>query len=228
MKRLSIQHWQREQQPRERLIDHGPEALTDAELLAILIGSGNAEESAVALTTRLLDSCNRNLNSLGKYSLAELMQYKGIGQAKAVTILAACELGKRRQLQAAEERQRFASAQDIYQYMLPTMQDLDVEEAWALLLNQNFRLIKRIQLSRGGITETAIDVRLLIKEALLAGATTVAFCHNHPSGNAQPSRDDDRLTENIQKACSLMRLYLLDHVIVTDGRYYSYREQGKL
>lgn len=228
MKKLSINEWSRDQQPRERLIDHGSEMLSDAELLAILIGSGNNEESAVALVNRILDDCNRNLNTLGKRTLNELMQYKGIGEAKAVSILAACELGRRRAKEMPEERLAIDSAEAVYNLMHPQLQDKDIEEAWIVLLNQRFRLIKTRLISRGGITETAVDVRLILREALLANATVVALCHNHPSGNAKPSRDDDHLTDCVKKACDLMRIHLLDHVIITDGQYYSYHEHGKL
>lgn len=228
MKKLNINEWAEADRPREKLIQKGPAALSDAELLAILIGSGSADESAVALMRRLLHDCNDNLHSLGKRTLDQLMDYKGIGQAKAVSILAACELGRRRQQTEAEERQQINSSDAIYQLMRPQMQDLDVEEAWVLLLNHNYRLIKYLCLSRGGITETAVDVRLIVKEALLANATVVAICHNHPSGNLRPSRDDDQLTKRVNEACQLMRLHLLDHVIITERGYYSYHDQGRL
>ena len=145
-----------------------------------------------------------------------------------ITVLAACELGKRRQSEKAQEREDLGSPRAIYEYMHPKMQDLDTEEAWVILMNQNYKLIKAERLSHGGITETAVDVRLIVKAALMNNATIVAFCHNHPSGNTHPSKDDDRLTERVRKACEVMRLYLLDHVIVTDGNYYSYREKGRL
>lgn len=148
--------------------------------------------------------------------------------AKAITILAACELGKRRAREKAEERADLGSATAIYNYMHPIMQDLDVEEFHVLLMNQRFKLIKAIRLSHGGITETAVDVRLIMKEAILNNATVLVACHNHPSGTLRPSKDDDRLTESIRKACETLRVYFLDHVIVTDGGYYSYREEGKV
>jgi DNA repair protein RadC len=226
--KLSINQWAEEDRPREKLAAMGAEALTNAELLAILIGSGNTEESAVDLMKKILGKCGNSLNTLGKMSIRELMDFKGIGEAKAISILAACELGKRRQSEEVAQRKDLGSALAIYQFMRPKMQDLDVEEAWVVLLNQNYKLIKAEKLSHGGITETAVDVRLLVKSALLNNATIVALVHNHPSNNTRPSRDDDRLTERVKKACEVMRLYLLDHVIVTDGAYYSYREQGKL
>ena len=228
MSRLSINEWAEEDRPREKLQALGAECLSNAELLAILIGSGSTDESAVALMKRIMNDCSNNLNTLGKMSIRELTAYKGMGPAKAITILAACELGKRRQKTQVEERRRLSSPQDIYEYMHPTMQDLDVEEAWVLLLNQGFRLIKPVRLSHGGISETAVDIRLIMKEAIVNNATVIALCHNHPSNNLFPSRNDDNLTRNVKKACETMRIHFLDHVIVTDGAYYSYNEKGRL
>ena len=230
MNKLSINQWAEEDRPREKLMKHGAATLTNAELLAILIGSGSQDESAVDLMKRVLADCGNNLNTLGKKTIDELTggRYKGLGPAKAVTIIAACELGKRRQAEKAEERRKLDSAAAIYEYMLPKMQDLPEEEAWVLLMNQNFKLIKSVMLSHGGITETAVDIRLAVKNALLCNATVLALCHNHPSGNTRPSSDDDRLTQRMKKACELMRLHFLDHLIVTDGRYYSYSEEGRL
>ena len=228
MEKLSINQWAEEDPPREKLAALGPEALSNAELLAILIGSGNTDESAVELMKRILNSCNNNLNTLGKMSVHELMQFKGIGEAKAITILAACELGKRRQREQAEERPDLGTATRMYNYLHTHMQDLDVEEAWLLLMNQNFRLIKSVRLSHGGITETAVDVRLIMKEAVLCNATILALAHNHPSGSTRPSHDDDQLTDRVRKACDFMRIHFADHVIITDGAYYSYHEQGRI
>lgn len=228
MTKLNINQWAEEDRPREKLMRQGAESLTNAELLAILIGSGSAEQSAVDLMKDILSDCNNNLNTLGKMTISQLQRYKGMGPAKAITILAACELGKRRQLSKPEERLELGSATAIYNYMHPKMQDLDVEESWILLMNQAFKLIKAVRLSHGGISETAVDVRVIMKEAVLSNATVLALTHNHPSNNANPSRNDDRLTERIRKASDIMRIYFLDHVIITDGRYYSYREQGRL
>lgn len=226
--KLTIAQWSSDDQPREKLRDHGADALSNAELLAILIGSGSTKETAVELMKRVLSDCNSNLNTLGKKSIRELCQYNGIGEAKAITILAACELGKRRQREKAEERPDLGSATAIYNYMHTLMQDLDVEEAWALLMNQRYSLIRPVRISHGGITETAVDVRVIMKEAILSNATVLALCHNHPSGQARPSRDDDRLTQRVKAACDTMRIHFLDHIIVCDGAYYSYNEQGRL
>lgn len=227
MEKLNIKQWAEEDRPREKMVKLGTEALSDAELLAILIGKGSAKEDAVSLMKRMLADCKNNLNTLGKMSIHELCQYNGIGEAKAITILAACELGKRRQMESPEERPDLGTATRIYNHMHPIMQDLDVEEFWVLLLNQHYRLIKKVRISHGGITETAVDIRIIMKEAVLANTTILAVCHNHPSGNLKPSRQDDELTKSIKRACELMHIHFLDHVIITDGQYYSYHEQGK-
>ena len=228
MEKLTIAQWSEDDQPREKLRDKGPQSLSNAELLAILIGSGAPGTSAVELMQDVLNDCNNNLNTLGKMSICDLCTYKGIGEAKAISILAACELGKRRQMESPEERPDLGTATRIYNHMHPVMQDLDVEEFWVLLLNQHYRLIKKVRISHGGITETAVDIRIIMKEAVLANCTILAICHNHPSGNLSPSRHDNELTKDIKRACELMRIHFLDHVIITDGHYYSYHESGKV
>ncbi len=227
MEKLNINQWAEEDRPREKMAALGADHLTNAELLAILIGSGSQEESAVDLMKRLLADCNNNLNTLGKMTIRELCDYKGIGEAKAISILAACELGKRRQAGSAEERPDLGTATLIYNHMRPKLQDLDVEEFWVLLLNQHYRLIKKVRISHGGITETSVDIRIVMKEAVLANCTILAVCHNHPSGNLSPSKADDELTRGLKRACELMQIHFLDHVIITDGQYYSYHEVGK-
>jgi len=177
---------------------------------------------------RILNDCHNNLNTLGKMSIRDLCQYNGVGPAKAITILAACELGKRRQQEKPEERPDLGTATRIYNHMHPLMQDLDVEEFWLLLMNQNYRLIREQRISHGGITETAVDIRIIMREAVLSNATILAVAHNHPSGNLSPSRADDELTRSIKRACDVMRIKFLDHVIVTDGSYFSYHESGIL
>jgi DNA repair protein RadC len=223
-----ITSWSEDDRPREKLSRIGAENLSNAELLAILIGSGNTKESAVDLMKRILKDCDNNLGVLGRKSIAELTEYNGIGEAKAISILAACELGKRREHEEARQRIDLGSPDGIYKHLLPKIRDLDVEEAYIVLMNNNFKHIKTVRLSHGGITETAVDVRLIIKEAVLCNATVVALAHNHPSGNIQPSGNDDQITRQVQRACDAMRLHFLDHVIVTDGAYFSYHESGKL
>ena len=226
--RLTIANWAEDDQPREKLRDKGAQALSNAELLAILIGSGSPGVSAVELMQQVLNDCKNNLNTMGKMSIRQLMDYKGIGEAKAITILAACELGKRRQEQSPLERPDLGTATRIYNYMRPKMQDLDTEEFWVLLLNQNYRLIKDIRISHGGISEVSVDVRIIMREAVLANATVLAVCHNHPSGSISPSRQDDQITQTIHRACDTLRLHFLDHLIITDGQYFSYHESGKV
>ncbi|MBE6259505.1 MAG: DNA repair protein RadC [Prevotella sp.] len=226
MDKLNINQWAEEDRPREKLMRLGAEALSNAELLAILIGSGSTKESAVDLMKRVLGDCNNNLNTLGKQSIQELCQYNGVGEAKAITILAACELGKRRQMETPEERPDVGTATLIYNHMHPVLQDLDVEEFWLLLMNQNHRLIKKMRISHGGITEVSVDIRIIMREAVLCNSTILAVCHNHPSGSLRPSKMDDELTNSLVKACNLMRIRFLDHVIITDGAYYSYHEEG--
>ena len=228
MEKLTIAHWAEDDQPREKLRDKGAQALSNAELLAILIGSGTPGVSAVQLMQDVLNGCNNNLNTLGKLTIRQLMDYKGIGEAKAITILAACELGKRRQQEKPEERPDLSTATRIYNHMHPLLQDCDVEEFWVLLMNQNYRLIRKMCISHGGITEVAVDIRIIMREAVLANATILAVCHNHPSGNLRPSEMDNQLTSSLQKACQVMRIHLQDHVIVTDGAYYSYHEKGRI
>ena len=228
MDKLNINQWAEEDRPREKLMRLGADALSNAELMAILIGSGNTKENAVDLMKKVLNDCNNNLNTLGKMSIQDLCRYTGIGEAKAITILAACELGKRRQMETPEERPDLGTATRIYNHMHPVLQDKDVEEFWLLFMNQNHRLIKKMCIAHGGISEVSVDIRIIIREAVLANATILAVCHNHPSGNLLPSSMDNDLTDSIQRACNLMRIRFLDHVVITDGAYFSYHESGRL
>ncbi|MCF0159279.1 MAG: DNA repair protein RadC [Bacteroidaceae bacterium] len=225
---LSINRWAEEDRPREKMASKGAAALSDAELLAILIGSGNADESAVDLMRRVLSDCGNNLNALGKMEVSDLCGYKGIGSAKAITILAACELGKRRKSSDVQERARLVSAQDIYDYMHPQLQDLPHEECWVILMNSHLKVIETVCVSRGGLGSTVVDVRMVLREAILKRATTLVLCHNHPSGNVRPSREDDLLTSRLQQAAQTLDIRMLDHVIVVDGGYFSYNDEGRL
>ena len=226
--KLNINQWAEEDRPREKMERLGPQALSDAELLAILIGSGSPKEDAVSMMKHILSDCNNNLNTLGKKSIHDLCQYTGVGPAKAISILAACELGKRRQAKTPEERPDLSTATKIYHYMHPKLQDKDVEEFWVLLLNQNHRLIKEVCIAHGGISEVSVDVRIIMREAVVCNTTIIVVCHNHPSGNLTPSKADDALTQSIKQACDVMRIRFMDHVIITDGNYFSYHETGKI
>ena len=227
MEKLTINRWAEEDRPREKMISKGAQALTNAELLAILIGSGNDEDSAVALMQKVLAAYDNSLDRVGRLSIDELCRFKGIGPAKAVTILAACELGRRRAVEQPESRVVRSAAQ-VYEYFYPMMRDLAVEECHVLLLNQSARIIDSVRIGMGGLTETVVDVRIILREALLKRATSLILCHNHPSGNLRPSGHDDRLTRQVQEAARVLNLTLADHVIFTDHGYYSYADEGRL
>lgn len=226
--KLNINQWAEEDRPREKMMLHGAAALTNAELLAILIGSGNTEDTAVELMRKVLDGCRNSLSELGKCTVDDLCRYKGIGPAKAVTILAASELGKRRKEEEPARRKQIRCSTDIYDWFHPLMCDLPVEECWIMLLNQTSKVIDTVRISRGGLASTQVDVRCILREALLKRATAFVLCHNHPSGNRTPSTDDDRLTQSVAVASKTMNIRLLDHLIVTDGGYYSYADEGRL
>lgn len=228
MEKLTIRQLAEEDRPREKMMTKGSEALSDAELIAILIGSGNADESAVTLSQRMLASCSGDLNSLGKWGLENFCTFKGMGPAKSLTVMAALELGRRRKLQERKERTRITSSVDIYELFHPLMADLPTEEFWVLLLNRSNRVIDKVRISSGGIDQTTADIRTILREALLARATQIVLVHNHPSGNIHPSQEDKRITERIKGAGHLMSISVIDHVIVTDGAYYSFNDEGIL
>lgn len=214
--------------PREKFAAHGASALSKAELLAILIGSGNTEENAVQLMQRIMNDCQGSLATLGNMGIDSLCRYKGMGPAKAISVLAACELGRRRMAEGMELRPQLTSSADIFAYMTPRLKGTPVEECHAILLNNHLRVVGCKLISRGGITGTVVDVRLVLREALLCNATHLALCHNHPSGNPQPSGEDDRLTQKLKAAAATMDLRLIDHIILTDEAYFSYQDEGRL
>jgi DNA repair protein RadC len=226
--RLTITQWAEEDRPREKMMMHGASALSNAELLAILIGSGNAEESAVELMRKVLNDYHNNLNELGKASIEDLCRYKGIGSAKAISILAASELGKRRKEEAVKERVTILSSKDVYDCFYPLMCDLPTEEFWVLMLNQASKIIDKVKISAGGLSATAVDVRCILREALVKRASAIVLCHNHPSGNIRPSKEDDLLTRHVAQASECMDIRLVDHIILTDGAFYSYSDEGRI
>lgn len=226
--KLSINQWALEDRPREKMMEKGAAALSDAELLAILIGSGNTDESAVELMRRMLLSCDNNLNSLAKWEVKDYSHFKGMGPAKSVTLMAALELGKRRKLQNIKERTRITCSKDIYAIFQPIMCDLEQEEFWVLLLNQATKVIDKVRISTGGIDGTYTDVRTILREAILQRATQIAVVHNHPSGNSRPSQSDKTLTEYIHKAADTMNIRLIDHVIICEDKFYSFADEGLL
>ena len=225
---LKIKDWALEDRPREKLLYKGISSLSDAELLAILIGSGNNEMSAVDLARQILKVASNNLNSLGKLDVHDLVKLKGIGTAKAINIMAALELGRRRKSAGIIETAKIKSSNDVYTIFNPLLADLTYEEFWLLYLNRSNKILSRHKLSQGGISGTITDVRLLIKKALELLASSIIICHNHPSGNLDPSEADTRITEKIREAAAYFDISLLDHLIITDNGYYSYADNGML
>ncbi len=224
----SIKHWAEEDRPREKLMAKGAEALTNAELLAILIGGGTTKKSAVELMQEVLHDCGDTLRGLNHMTLHDLLRYNGIGEAKALTIIAAAEIGKRRMMEDSRQIPQMRTGADVLKFMSPIIQDLNHEESWAMLLNNNARILHLSHLSTGGLAETTVDVRMLLKEALLHDATCFILVHNHPSGNMRPSRYDEELTQRLNRAAQTINLRMIDHVIVTEGEYYSFSENGKI
>ena len=228
MEKLTIKSWALDDRPREKLLAKGKTALSDAELIAILIGSGNKQESAVALAKRIFQSVNGNINELAKLSVAKLTLFKGIGEAKAISIITALELGKRRQLELALEKPKINSSKAVFNVMQPIVGDLEHEEFWVLFLNNSNKVLAKHQISKGGLTATIVDVRLLFKSALEFAAVAIIVCHNHPSGKLQPSNADKNLTQKIKTAGETLDIKLLDHLIVTQKSYFSFADEGIL
>ena len=222
---FSIKNWSQDDQPREKLRDKGKTTLSDAELIAILIGSGNREESAVALCKRIFASVDNNLNALGKLSISQLMEFKGIGEAKAITITAALELGRRRKLENTVKLDEISSSRSVFDVMQPILGDLPHEEFWILYLNNSNKIIQKNQLSKGGITGTLVDVRLVLKNALEVGAVGLVLCHNHPSGTLKPSQADKDITKKLKNAAQSLDITVLDHLIITEKAYYSFADE---
>jgi len=227
--KFSIREWALEDRPREKMIRSGPETLSETELLAILLGSGSAQESAVDLAKRILIHAENNLNELGKISINTLCnQFHGVGPAKAVTIVAALELGKRRRSSEVIKRLQIRNSKDIYELFHSRLIDLSHEECWILLMNNQHKIIDTLRISHGGVSETTVDPKIVLKHALEKLASALVLCHNHPSGNPSPSSCDDRITNKIKLACQNMDIQLTDHLIFSDSGYYSYADEGKL
>jgi DNA repair protein RadC len=223
-----IRNWSEDDRPREKLLLKGKAALSDAELIAILIGSGSRNESAVDLSKRILNSVDNNLNALGKASINQLLKFKGIGEAKAITIQAAMELGRRRRNEDAIELLKVNSSKTIFDIMQPIIGELPHEEFWILYLNNANKIISKFQLSKGGITGTVVDVRLVFKTALTHGAVGIILTHNHPSGTLKPSESDKQITQKLKIAGEQLDIKVLDHIIITEMGFYSFSDQGIL
>jgi DNA repair protein RadC len=223
---FSIKNWAEDDKPREKLMLKGKQALSDAELIAVLIGSGSRNESAVDLSKRILKSVDNNLNALGKLSLKQLMEFKGIGEAKAISIAAAMELGRRRRKEETVELKKITSSKAVFEIMQPIIGELPHEEFWVLYLNNSNKVIYKAQLSKGGITGTVVDVRLIYKTALEQNATSIILSHNHPSGKLQASDADLQITKKLKAAGEQLDIKVLDHIIITENGYLSFQDEG--
>lgn len=221
-----ITNWSEDDKPREKLMLKGKSVLSDAELIAILIGSGSRNESAVGLSKRILASVDNNLNALGKLSIQQLMNFKGIGEAKAISIIAAMELGRRRRVEDAVELKKITSSKMIFEIMQPIIGELPHEEFWVLYLNNSNKVLSKSQLGKGGITGTLVDVRLVFKAALEMGATGLILCHNHPSGTLMPSEADKQITKKLKAAGQNLDINVLDHIIIAENGFYSFNDDG--
>lgn len=225
---FSIKHWSNDDKPREKLVQKGKSVLSDAELIAILIGSGSRSESAVELAKRILASANNNLNELGRLSIKQLMQFKGIGEAKAVTIAAALEMGRRRRGETAQKITKITSSKSVFELLQPIMGELPHEEFWIIYLNNANKVMHSALLSKGGITGTLVDVRLVLKKALELGAVGLILAHNHPSGTLKPSEADKQVTSKLKMAAEALDIKVLDHVIITQQDYFSFADNAML
>lgn len=230
MKRIQeisgIKSWAEDDRPREKLILKGRQALSDAELVAILIGSGTRDVSAVDLSKQILSAYHNELNELGRVQIEDLKRFKGIGEAKAITILAALELGRRRKEGTSRQLERIASSKDVYDAISPHLGDIDHEEFWILLLSRAHKVKEKICISRGGVSGTVVDQRLVFKAAISKLASAIILCHNHPSGTLHPSEQDKALTKKLLASSKMLDIPILDHIIYTDSGYYSFADEG--
>jgi DNA repair protein RadC len=225
---FSIKHWANDDKPREKMVQKGKSILSDSELIAILIGSGSRNESAVELSKRILASVDNNLNELGKLSIKQLMQFKGIGEAKAVIIAAALEIGRRRRGEEAQKITKISGSKDGFELLQPIMGELPHEEFWIVYLNNSNKVMHTAQLSKGGITGTLVDVRLVMKQALELGAIALILAHNHPSGGLKPSEADKQITQKLKNAAVALDIKVLDHLIITQKDYFSFADENIL
>ncbi|MEE9438544.1 MAG: DNA repair protein RadC [Saprospiraceae bacterium] len=227
-KKLNIKSWSLEDRPREKLLLKGKEALTDAELIAILIGSGNRELTAVGLSQSILKAANNNLHELGKMDISELMTFKGIGEAKAITITAALEIGRRRQITDPLKQKKISSSKDAYNVIAPLIADLAYEEFWVILLNNQLKVTKKVKISTGGVSATIVDAKILFKHAIQTLSNNIILVHNHPSGSLTPSQSDILLTKKLCAGALHLDIKITDHIIVSQNGYYSFADDGKL
>lgn len=228
-KRLTIREWSEDDRPREKMARKGAQSLSDAELLAILIGSGNVNESAVELSRRIMRECGDNINVLARMTISDLCKrFKGIGEAKAITIMAALELGKRRKTSEVLERKKITSSVDLFELFEPLLIDLTHEEFWVALLDGANKVIETRRLTQGGQQQTIVDLPILLRLALDKSALAVAVAHNHPSGQNRASNEDLKITQRVKQGCDAVGIRFLDHIIIAQGNYYSFADEGKI
>lgn len=227
-KNNSIKNWLLDDRPREKMLEKGSKSLSDAELIAILIGSGTRQKSAVDLAKEMLQSVGGNWSDFAKLSLQDLMKFRGIGEAKAISIQTALEIGRRKNAQSPDKKPKFTGSESAYLYISSFLLDLNNEEFWVMYLNIGNQLVAKEQISKGGITQSIVDIRLIFKKALECGAVSIILSHNHPTGNLKPSEADFSITQKIKKAAELMDIKLLDHIIVGRDEYYSFADQNVL
>ncbi len=223
---LKIKDWAVEDRPREKMLYKGTASLSDAELIAVLIGSGSKTETAVELSKRILNSVGNNLNELGKLDVSDLKKFTGIGEAKAISIAGALELGRRRKLSEALIRKKITSSRDVYDKVSQKLVDLPHEEFWVLYLNRANRVLSEKRVSQGGVSGTVTDVRIILKTALNELASSIILFHNHPSGNINPSKADIQITNKLKDASGLMDIQVLDHLVIGQDNYYSFADEG--
>jgi len=227
-KKLSIKNWAVEDRPRERFLAKGIQSLSDTELIALLIGSGTKEISAVELARQILKNADNSLKQLGKFTVDDLLKLKGIGKAKAISIMAALELGRRRKLSETPAKPKITTSKDVYEELFPLISDLAHEEFWILLLNRANKIIDKYRISQGGTAGTVIDIKIILKRAVEKLASSIILCHNHPSGNLSPSKADINITRKLKESAELMDIKLLDHIIIADNSYFSFIDEGAL
>lgn len=226
--KLSIRNWALEDRPREKLLSKGIQSLSDSELIALLIGSGTKKVSAVDLARQILKTANNSINKLAKFSVADLKKHKGIGEARAISIVAALELGKRRNSDDTKEQVKITCSQDAFHMLFPVLADLPHEEFWVLFLNRSNKVMNKQKISQGGITGTVTDIRMILKTALETLSTSIILCHNHPSSNPQPSEADINITRKLKESSAVMDIALLDHIIIAGNGYFSFADENLL
>jgi DNA repair protein RadC len=225
---LKIKDWALEDRPREKLLKKGISSLSDAEIIAILLGSGTRNESAVDLSKKVLKNANNNLNELGKLGIPDLTKIKGIGEAKAITIMAALELGRRRKMSEIINKKKITCSNDVFELFQPVIGDLPHEEFWILLLNRSNGIIEKFKISQGGVAGTVIDIKIILKNAIEKLASSIILCHNHPSGNKNPSSADDSITQKLKTGADLVDISVLDHIVIADTKYFSFADEGRM